>query len=84
MTSVYNIPFTIYPHRAKMNQQRSRRFRAAQDAKDRRMMMQEVIEEMKSLGMPPPNEKAGHSWDSNVITPGKNRYRKLNIFVRYE
>lgn len=70
---MYNIPYyTMLSRRAKMNQQRSRRFRAAQDAKERRMMMQEVIEEMKSLGMPPPTEKAGHSWDSNVITPGKS------------
>jgi 5'-3' exonuclease len=34
-----------------MNQQRSRRFRAAQEAKERKMMLQEVIEEMKSLGI---------------------------------
>ena len=33
-----------------MNQQRSRRFRAAQEAKERKTMMEEVVEEMKSLG----------------------------------
>ena len=37
--------------RAKMNQQRSRRFRAAQDAKDREKAMEEVIAEMESLGL---------------------------------
>jgi 5'-3' exoribonuclease 2 len=67
--------------RAKMNQQRSRRFRAAQDAKERRMMLQEVMEEMKSLGMPPPSEKAGHSWDSNVITPGTEFMHRLSAYI---
>lgn len=37
--------------RAKMNQQRSRRFRAAQDAKDRQKMMDEVLADIEELGL---------------------------------
>ena len=46
--------------RAKMNQQRSRRFRTARDAKEKR-------EEAERKGEKLPEEKA---FDSNCITPG--------------
>ena len=66
--------------RAKMNQQRSRRFRAAQEAKEREEMMQEVISEMQSLGLDIPPTK-GAEWDSNVITPGTGFMDKLSIYL---
>lgn len=47
--------------RAKMNQQRSRRFRTAKDAKEKRS-------EAERKGEKLPEEKA---FDSNCITPGK-------------
>ncbi len=47
--------------RAKMNQQRSRRFRTAKEAK-------EVREKAESKGEKLPDEKA---FDSNCITPGE-------------
>ena len=49
--------------RAKMNQQRSRRFRTAKEAK-------EVREKAESKGEKLPDEKA---FDSNCITPGAFR-----------
>ena len=66
--------------RAKMNQQRSRRFRAARDAKERQIALQEVLEEMKSLGHPIPPQN--HTdWDSNVITPGTEFMAKLSEYI---
>jgi 5'-3' exoribonuclease 2 len=68
--------------RAKMNQQRARRFRAAQEASERAETMQEVMMEMEALGLqtPPSN---GLSWDSNVITPGTEFMDKLSVYIRF-
>lgn len=54
--------------RAKMNQQRARRFRSAKDAKDAR-------EKAEKRGEKLPSEKA---FDSNCITPGTS-----NLSVRH-
>ena len=67
--------------RAKMNQQRSRRFRAAKEAREKNEMMKEVLREMEELGMdvlesPTP-------WDSNVITPGTEFMHRLSLYVWY-
>jgi 5'-3' exoribonuclease 1 len=51
--------------RAKMNQQRSRRFRTARDAKEKR-------QEAERKGEKLPEEKA---FDSNCITPGALEHR---------
>jgi 5'-3' exoribonuclease 2 len=68
--------------RAKMNQQRSRRFRAAQDAKDRQKMLDAVLEEIRDLGMAPEQTK-GAEWDSNVITPGTEFMYNLSVYIRF-
>jgi 5'-3' exonuclease len=57
--------------RAKMNQQRSRRFRTAKEA-------QEVREKAERKGEKLPDEKA---FDSNCITPGASLYRGAGSLV---
>ncbi|KAI5988596.1 exonuclease II [Pisolithus albus] len=59
--------------RAKMNQQRSRRFRSAKEAR-------EVREQALSKGQKLPDEKA---FDSNCITPGTEFMAKLSDQLRY-
>jgi 5'-3' exoribonuclease 2 len=57
-----------------MNQQRSRRFRAAQEAHDKEIERQEAIKMFEAMGHPVSEETRGKkSWDSNAITPGKSR-----------
>jgi 5'-3' exoribonuclease 2 len=41
-------------------------------------MMQEVLEEMRSLGIQPPASSGG-SWDSNVITPGTEFMHRFGL-----
>lgn len=59
--------------RAKMNQQRSRRFRTAKEAK-------EIREKAESKGEKLPDEKA---FDSNCITPGTPFMVRLSAQLRY-
>ncbi|KAG1696283.1 hypothetical protein DVH05_018829 [Phytophthora capsici] len=68
--------------RAKMNQQRARRFRAAQEAEQRMEVEKEALEYMSALGhkVPSKQEKA---WDSNVITPGTKFMAKLAKYLRF-
>ena len=63
--------------RAKMNQQRARRFSAAREERLKREKEEELRREFESQGMrvPPPKKKA---WDSNVITPGTPFMAKLS------
>ncbi|OQS07076.1 5'-3' exoribonuclease, partial [Thraustotheca clavata] len=67
--------------RAKMNQQRSRRFRSAQDAKERLEIEEEAREYMKLMGHEIPPKTT--PWDSNVITPGTKFMAKLAKFMRF-
>lgn len=67
--------------RAKMNQQRSRRFRAAMDAKERAEVMNDVMREMSELGMHYNADKDEPIWDSNVITPGTDFMYRLSTYV---
>ncbi|KAF7313569.1 5'-3' exoribonuclease [Mycena chlorophos] len=69
--------------RAKMNQQRSRRFRAAQDAKDKEIARQESLLMWKAMGKEVTdfNEKEG--WDTNAITPGTPFMDLLASSLRY-
>ena len=58
--------------RAKMNQQRSRRFRAAQEAKDKEIERQEAIKLFGAMGHPVSEATRNQKgWDSNAITPGE-------------
>ena len=68
--------------RAKMNQQRSRRFRAARDATERSAMMSEVLNEMQDMGMDAPEGHSGE-WDSNVITPGTEFMTRLTAYLHF-
>ena len=58
--------------RAKMNQQRSRRFRAAREAKEKEEEKEKLLEEWKAMGIPVTDEskEKKKAWDSNAITPG--------------
>lgn len=53
--------------RAKMNQQRSRRFRAAQEMSQRKAKENEIRDAWEKEGRPLPPIK-GDRWDHNVIT----------------
>ena len=67
--------------RAKMNQQRSRRFRAAQEAQMLEEETQRLRDEWASEGrvLPTAPKKA---FDSNVITPGTPFMSKLADYLR--
>ena len=72
--------------RAKMNQQRARRFRSAQEARELAELEAAVRVEItengddKDLQPPPPAPKA---WDSNVITPGTLFMKGLADYIRF-
>jgi 5'-3' exoribonuclease 2 len=67
--------------RAKMNQQRSRRFRSAQEARENLETEEHVRSELTKMGQKvPPAKKA---WDSNVITPGTPFMLRLSEFIRF-
>ncbi|XP_064394780.1 5'-3' exoribonuclease 2-like [Halichondria panicea] len=57
--------------RAKMNQQRSRRFRAAKESEEKQEDIERIREELQAKGadLPPKKAKEAH-FDSNCITPG--------------
>lgn len=59
--------------RAKMNQQRSRRFRAAQEAAEKDKQVEEFHALLRQNGQSQEDEDGGapkKTWDSNSITPG--------------
>ena len=55
--------------RAKMNQQRSRRFKAAKERAEKAAVEEELNAELRAAGREPPSSEGG-GFDSNVITPG--------------
>ena len=69
--------------RAKMNQQRSRRFRSAQDAKILHGEKERELEERKKKGLAQSDEEVKRSWDSNAITPGTPFMDLLAQSLRY-
>ncbi|KAI2615170.1 exoribonuclease Dhp1 [Hypoxylon sp. NC1633] len=74
--------------RAKMNQQRSRRFRSAQEAKEKQADKEELLKMVKQQngGILPPEtleEVAKKAFDSNNITPGTPFMDILAVSLRY-
>ncbi|KAI0772151.1 hypothetical protein BD413DRAFT_612794 [Trametes elegans] len=70
--------------RAKMNQQRSRRFRAAQEAKEKEEARKESIALWTAMGKTlSEEEKNKKPWDSNAITPGTPFMDLLAASLRY-
>ena len=74
--------------RAKMNQQRSRRFRSAQEAKEKDEDKEEFLKLLKPKdgGTVPEATEAmakKKTWDHNVITPGTPFMDILAMSLRY-
>jgi hypothetical protein len=70
--------------RAKMNQQRSRRFRAAADREEQKALEDKLRREFRQQGIDVP-EKAedGNIVDSNVITPGTEFMDRLAMALQW-
>ncbi|KAI9448245.1 exoribonuclease 2 [Lactarius indigo] len=70
--------------RAKMNQQRSRRFRTAQEAQEKEEARKESVAMWESMGKTiSEDEKSKKPWDSNAITPGTPFMELLAKSLRY-
>lgn len=69
--------------RAKMNQQRARRFRAAQERDEIQRESLILREIWEAEGRALPNRGTGKVFDSNVITPGTNFLHKMSLALRY-
>ena len=70
--------------RAKMNQQRSRRFRASKETAEKIETMSRIRGELEEKGMylPPEKPKESH-FDSNCITPGTPFMARLSQCLQY-
>lgn len=70
--------------RAKMNQQRSRRFRAAKESRESKELIFNIKEKLREQGarLPPEPEKKEH-FDSNCITPGTDFMDRLAVCLRF-
>lgn len=70
--------------RAKMNQQRSRRFRASQESQDKADHVKLIKDELRANGVDVDSfsKKDGPHFDSNVITPGTDFMLHLSASLR--
>ncbi|KZS98087.1 putative 5-3 exonuclease [Sistotremastrum niveocremeum HHB9708] len=69
--------------RAKMNQQRSRRFRSAQEANEKQLLREEGKADLIARGVELKEEEEEAAWDSNQITPGTPFMSSLAAALRY-
>lgn len=69
--------------RAKMNQQRARRFRAAQEREEMEREQSLLRQDWEAEGRQLPNRQLTKPFDSNVITPGTNFLHKMSEAIRY-
>lgn len=65
--------------RAKINQQRSRRFRAAKETEDKNLVAADMKEEWSKLGFEVRDSHEKSCFDSNVITPGTPFMERLAV-----
>ncbi|EEC18123.1 5'-_3' exoribonuclease, putative, partial [Ixodes scapularis] len=70
--------------RAKMNQQRSRRFRASKETAEKVEEMSRIRTELRDKGIPlPPEKPKSEHFDSNCITPGTPFMARLAKCLHY-
>uniref|UniRef100_A0A6G1S3X0 5'-3' exoribonuclease n=1 Tax=Aceria tosichella TaxID=561515 RepID=A0A6G1S3X0_9ACAR len=67
--------------RAKMNQQRTRRFRAVQESEEKRIQIEEVRARLREQNIEPDKTESA-SFDSNVITPGTEFMTNLSLALQ--
>lgn len=67
--------------RAKMNQQRTRRFRAVQESEEKKNQIEEIRAKLREQNIEPDQDES-ISFDSNVITPGTEFMTNLSAALQ--